>query len=266
MKAYVISLPASQERRRFQTEQLTRLGIEHIIFDAVGVSNFGSVDPSIALDQWERALMPTEVACFFSHYQLWQIIARSEQPALVLEDDALLSDKVTTFLGLMQNLKGVDHITLENRLRKKLLGSYQALGSKLGIARLFQDRTGAAAYILWPSGAKLLVNHAHMNGAALADAFIGNFYSLNSWQAVPALAVQSDVAAQYGIHSPLQTHSYIQANDSKANYQKTGFSAFRFKLRRLKAQLKLAKRFVVCAGRAKRVLVNVVAEDFNRNY
>lgn len=263
LKTYIISLPKSEERRNFQREQLTRLGLEHVIFDAVSTQQLEGIDPGIRLDQWERLLMPTEVACFFSHFRLWQLIAASSQPALVLEDDALLSSRTPVFLQSVKVLSGVDHITLETRLRKKLLGPVKTLDANLGISRLYQDRTGAAAYILWPSGAKLLIKQAQESGAALADAFISNFYRINSWQAVPALAVQSDVASQYGVESKLQTHSYIQANDRRENHQLTGLGALRFKARRLGVQLKLAKRFVQCVGAAKRVLVNVVPEDFN---
>lgn len=263
MKTFVISLPASNERRTFQREQLTRLGLEHVIVDAVSVDQLKGIDYDIPLDRWERIFMPTEVACFFSHYRLWQVIASSDQPALVLEDDALLSSKLADFLKSVQGLSGVDHITLETRLRKKLLGQKTPVHSSISIARLYQDRTGAAAYILWPQGAVKLLEHARRNGAALADAFISNFYELQSWQTVPALAIQSDISANYGIESPLHTHSYIQANDRRENYQVPGVSALRFKFRRIAAQLKLAKRFLSCACRAKRVVVNFDVEDFN---
>lgn len=263
MKAYVISLPFSQERRAFQCSQLGELGLDFSIVDAVSTDDLVNVDPSIALDRWERVLMPTEAACFFSHYRLWQVIASSDQPALVLEDDALLSNKVVDLLNSVRDLTGVDHITLETRLRKKIIGPCQSLGLNLGISRIYQDRTGAASYILWPAGAKLLIEHAYINGAALADAFISNFYLLKSWQAVPALAIQSDIATKYGVQSPLNTHSYIQANDRKEYHQRPGLNAFRFKIRRVAAQLNLAIRFLSCITQAKRVLVNIVAEDFN---
>jgi len=265
VKTYVISLPVSKERRAFQCTQLSLLGLDFSFVDAVSTDDLVNIEPSIALDRWERVLMPTEAACFFSHFRLWQMIASSDQPALVLEDDALLSNKVVAFFSSVRGLTGVDHITLETRLRKKLIGPCRSLGFNFGISRIYQDRTGAAAYILWPTGAKLLIERAHTNGAALADAFISNFYLLKSWQAVPALAIQSDIASKYGVKSPLNTHSYIQANDCKEHHQLPGLNAFRFKTRRIVAQLNLAIRFMSCVTQAKRIMVNIVAENFNHS-
>jgi glycosyl transferase family 25 len=263
MKAYVISLPTSEERRSFQRMQLTRLGLEHVIVDAVGVEQLVDIEPGIRLDGWERPFMPTEVACFFSHYNLWKLIASSDQPALILEDDALLSIQVPDYLRQIQSHQAIDHLSLETRLRKKLLGPTQTLKHRLGLARLYQDRTGAAAYILWPTGARKLIAHANAHGAALADAFISNLYALNSWQAVPALSVQSDIAKQYGIISALQTHSYIQANDKRANYKAAGQDARMFKLRRVLSQLKLALRFLRHIVHAQRKQVGVEAQTFS---
>jgi glycosyl transferase, family 25 len=262
VKAYVISLPASQERRAFQRTQLGKLGLDFCIVDAVSTPDLAAMDKSITLDRWERVFMPTEVACFFSHYRLWQTIASGDRPGLILEDDVLLSSGLPAFLERVKRLKNIDHITLETRLRKKLLAQVTPLGEGCGIARLYQDRTGAAAYILWPQGAAKLLAHARNSGAALADAFISNFYGLQSWQAVPALAIQSDVAKAYGVQSGLQTHSYIQANDRKANYQLEGKQALVFKVRRIAGQLKLARRFLARCWYAKRKFVDVQPTTF----
>ncbi len=208
--------------------------------------------------------MPTEIACFLSHYCLWETIAQDTNPALILEDDVLLSRDVPGFLALAKSLKKIDHISLETRLRKKLLGRPIPMHAGISIARLYQDRTGAAAYILWPQGAAKLLEHARQHGAALADAFISNFYTLQSWQAIPALAIQSDVASMYGVHSPLRTHSYIQANDQKSNYQLAGKQSVIFKLRRIAGQIKLAKRFLARCWFTKRDMVDVKRASFQR--
>lgn len=239
------------------------LSLDFCIVDAVSTQDLAAIDKSIALDRWERVFMPTEVACFFSHYHLWQMIVSGDSPVLILEDDVLLSSDLPAFLDQAKRLKNIEHISLETRLRKKLLGQVMPLGEGGGIARLYQDRTGAAAYILWPLGAAKLLAHARKNGAALADAFISNFYGLQSWQAVPALAIQSDVAKAYSVQSGLQTYSYIQANDRKANYQTAGKQALIFKIRRIFGQLKLAKRFLACCLQAKRKLVDVSAQTFH---
>lgn len=262
MRTYVISLPSAKERRAFQAAQLTKLRLDFNIVDAVSTKYLENLDIPVALNRWERAFMPTEVACFLSHYRLWQTIAKDTAPALILEDDVLLSRDVHGFLTQVQSLKQIDHISLETRLRKKLLGRGVPVHAGICIARLYQDRTGAAAYILWPQGAAKLLDHARQNGAALADAFISNFYNLQSMQAVPALAIQSDVANMYGVQSTLQTHSYIQANDRKANYQLAGKQALIFKVRRIAGQFKLARRFLARCWFSKRKLVGIRPATF----
>ena len=194
MQVIVISLPTAKERRSFQKRQLDGLELQHEILDAIGWQNVEEARGTLNTEQWERVLMPTELACFLSHRQVWQKIAEGHQPTLVLEDDVILSSRTRDFLNAAKELKDVDHISLETRLRHKLLGKHFKLNDEFNIARLYQDRTGAAAYILWPTGAKHLLQQANINGAALADAFIANDYRLLSYQSIPALAIQSDVS------------------------------------------------------------------------
>lgn len=262
MNVYVISLPVATERRNFQHKQLSQLGLNFTTVDAVSTAELDSVDAKIVLNRWERPLMPTEVACFFSHYKLWQKIALDTQPALILEDDVLLSSDVSEFLNAVNNVRGVDHLSLEARARKKLIGDSQSCTANVGISRLYQDRTGAAAYILWPQGALKLVNLARQKGAALADAFICSSYSLKSWQANPALAIQSDVSEHYGICNTLQTRSYIQADDHKSNYSLKGWRGIAYKVRRIVSQLRQARRMILHIWHARRVFVPINPETF----
>lgn len=255
MQTFVISLANAYERRAFQQAQLYNLGISFHFIDAVSAEYLSNHDLTIALNRWERPLMPTEVACFFSHYNLWLRIAKSDEPALILEDDAILADQLPLFLTHLQNTQGIEHLSLETRLRKKLIGLPQHLSNDLSIAPLYQDRTGAAAYILWPKGAQKLIIKAKQQGAALADAFISNNYQLHSWQVLPALALQADVAEHYNVLSTLKTHSYIQANDCKANYAAKGLQGMRYKLRRLQGQLRLACRLLSRITHARHILV-----------
>ena len=38
-----------------------------------------------------RAMTPTEMACFYSHYNLWKKIARQNKPLIIIEHDSLLT-------------------------------------------------------------------------------------------------------------------------------------------------------------------------------
>lgn len=240
MKVFVISLSESHERRDFQRKQLENLGLAFEIVDAVRAADIGEFGQTISLDRWERPLMPTEAACFFSHYLIWKRISESSHPALVLEDDALVSTRTPDLLRSMEGVSGMDHLTLETRTRRKFLGRSRAMLGGISISRLYQDRAGAAAYVLWPSGARHLVAKSLAEGAALADAFISNDRVLRSFQTIPALAIQSDLAQHYQIASELSTHSYIQAQDNRKQYETHGLQAWAFKKRRIHSQLRQA--------------------------
>tara|TARA_B110000971_G_C19926154_1_gene461645 strand:+ start:57 stop:848 length:792 start_codon:yes stop_codon:yes gene_type:complete len=262
MKTYLISLKSAVERRAFQCEQLTALGLDFTIFDALVPNQLTELNTDLKRDNWERPLMPTELACFLSHYAVWQLVSNSVENALILEDDVILSKNTPAFLKVAQNIAGIDHLTLETRLRKKLISTPVNVAPGFGISRLIQDRSGAAAYLISPAGAKKLISSAFVNGVALADAFIANNHDIRSFQAIPALAIQSDISAEYGITSNLKTISYIQLNDKRNNHTQNGFRKIKFKRRRLAAQTKLAWRFFTHILTAKRKFVSVDTNGF----
>lgn len=240
MKVFVISLSESHERRAFQRKQLENLGLAFEIVDAVRSADIKAFAQTIPIDRWERPLMPTEAACFFSHYLIWKRISESDQPALVLEDDALVSTRTPDLLRSMEGASDMDHLSLETRARRKLLDRSGTMVGAISISRIYQDRAGAAAYVLWPTGARHLVAKSLSDGAALADAFISNDRILRSFQTIPALAIQSDLARHYQIASALNTHSYIQAKDNRKRYETHGLQAWTFKKRRIGSQLRQA--------------------------
>ena len=264
MKIYLISLKSALERRAFQQQQLSNLGLEFELVDALTPSTSIEQTVSIKADRWERPLMPTELACFLSHYSVWQKILDRNEAALILEDDVVLSKNLPKFLTGVAVLKGIDHITLEVRLRKKMIATGHSRLDQLGVAELLQDRTGAAAYILYPNGAEKLITTTAKKGAALADAFIANNHHIRSLQAIPALALQADVASAYGIATELKTISYIQLNDKKLNYVSNNLQRFRFKSRRIKGQTRLASRYIFNFMRGKRIHIEPDATGFNR--
>lgn len=232
IEARVINLESGTDRLKFQTEQLTRLGIR---WSRIRATNINQIDPSESIWQsWERPLRPTEMACFMSHQRAWQQVIDTKMPLLILEDDVLLHGSTRSFLknvNLNSDDKCFDHITLEIRGRAKLL--HRQTHPSLPIRRLCQDRTGAAAYILFPRGASKLLRSAKRK-AAIADAFISNMRSLKSWQCCPGLAMQTDQCSHYGFSPPMETHSQI---DQHAKPRQRSAAQ---RIRRLQFQLRLA--------------------------
>jgi len=180
-------------------------------------------------------------------------------PALILEDDALLSQYVPELLKSFTNKKNVDLINLEVRGRKKFIskiGQDTACNSKL--FKLYQDRNGAAGYVLWPSGAKKLLQYERENGIALADAQIANCNTLVSYQIEPAHVIQLDQCNHYGIpntHSnTIQMSTVSQPNNPKRHAI--------FWIKRITAQVKLFVHISPLIIKSKRRYIKINKESF----
>jgi glycosyl transferase family 25 len=264
MKTYILNLPSALERRKFQAQQATHLGLDAQFIDAQTPADIPDAFFQSHAFSWERPIKITEVACFMSHHQVWQQIAESHDPALVLEDDALLAYNTPALLKVLDSLEGVDHISLETRQRQKLLARrfkpIESLNARLH--PLLQDRTGAAAYVLWPAGARLLLAKFEQHGMGLADAFISSTYALKSWQTVPAFAIQADMASAYGVSCPIAPHSLIAREKVPSPPTRSNLHDLQFKLRRLVAQLRLAVRYLGCFWQARRQFVGIDKAQF----
>ncbi len=257
MRAIVINMDAAADRLAFQTRQLAALAIN---WDRLAAITPAQMTPP-ATDPywlgWQRPLRDVEKAVMASHRAAWAQIAAGNAPRLILEDDAVLMAETAAFLTRIETLTGLDHISLEVRGRAKLLG---ARHPDAPITRLWQDYTGAAAYVLWPGGAQKLLAHA-ARAPGLADALICAAHDLNAWQADPALALQLDQCAAYAVAPPISTQSSIL---SAPKPPRSGFSwACRaaFRRRRLTGQLKIAARRLSLLGRARRRMVALARAD-----
>ena len=264
MKTYILNLPSALERRNFQAQQAERLGLQALFVNAQTPADIPDAFFQAHAFSWERPIKITEVACFMSHHQVWQQIAQSHEPALVLEDDAILASNTPALLQALVQLEGVEHVSLETRQRQKLLGRrWKAIeGLNARLHPLMQDRTGAAAYVLWPSGARLLLTKFEQDGMGLADAFISSTYQLKSWQTVPAFAIQADMASAYGVACPIAPHSLIAREKVPSPPTRSALHALQLKWRRLRAQLRLAFRYLSCFWRARRQFVGIDPHRF----
>ncbi len=237
MNIFVINLSSNVERRQFQKQQLFELGLDYKILNAISIDEISKESYKKHYFDWQRPLRNAEVACYFSHRSAWQKIINSNMPALILEDDALLSKCVPELLKSFVNKKNVDFINLEVAGRKKFIskiGENIVCNSKL--FRLYQDRNGAAGYVLWPSGAKKLLEHESLNGIGLADSHIATCYSIKSYQVEPAAIIQLNQCNNYGL--PNTNSNTIQASTvSHPNNPKVHLI---FVIKRFIAQIKLS--------------------------
>ncbi|WP_339986823.1 glycosyltransferase family 25 protein [Gymnodinialimonas ulvae] len=234
MKVLVINLASEAERMAFQEAQLGTLGLAFERVNAVTPDTLSPPANDRYWSRWERPLRTTEMAAFASHRVAWERVAASDTPHMVLEDDAFLMPGAKGLLATLTDLPQAEFVTLETRGRRKRIA--RDPHPHAPIHRLWQDRTGAACYVLWPGAAKKLLTRA-APAPGLADAVLCAAYELQAWQAVPALACQLDRCAAEGLTPPIATESAIGRED-KPRAKPSVVQ----KLRRITSQLRMGLR------------------------
>ena len=263
MKILIINLDFENQRMAFQKTQMRRLGLNYERISAIKPQNIDPAEMASKSAQWERPMRESEVACLYSHRTAWQMVSQANEPVLILEDDALLSSNVSGILQSLKKRTDLHHVTLEVRGRKKLLGEKpQILNENASLTRLFQDRTGAAAYVLWPYGAKILLEKSD-NAASLADGIIAAAYELSSWQIEPAAAMQLDQCVSYGLRCPLSTASSITPDCGRHPTANNAISSLQFKWRRISSQIRMGWRQLSKITMAHRRVVAIEPRDFH---
>lgn len=259
MQIFVINLSNAIERRKFQESQLSKLGLQHKIISATSVDDITESIYNKHYYDWQRPLLNTEVACYFSHRSAWDKIITIKEPALILEDDALLSICVPIILDSLTDIIDIDLVNLENRGRKKFVSKSQKdIGCNSKLIRLYQDRTGAAGYILWPSGAKKLIQLEQASGIGLTDAQITSCHSLKAYQVEPSPVIQLDQCTNYGIENTLGDK--ISDSTVSSHNKKTG--GVKFIINRVLNQCKLGLRQLSLMTKSERRYIRIRTKDF----
>jgi glycosyl transferase family 25 len=252
IRALVLNLAQETGRLAVQKAQLAALGLPWERIEATTPVTLARPPDDPYWARWQRPLRDTEKAVFESHRRAWEKVVALGDPCLILEDDALLAAGVPDLLAAVEGRDDIDHLSLETRGRRKLLA---APHTDLPIRRLYLDRTGAAAYVLWPSGARYLLART-ARAPALADGAICSAFGMRSFQADPALAIQIDQCARHGIPAPITVNSTIDAQPKP--HSRRGFSLWQrtaFRARRIWAQIRMGLRQLRFLGRARREIV-----------
>ncbi len=258
MHCLVINLAAETERMKFMSEQLDRLGLKFERLEAVESGDASTARSDSYWNSWARPLGDAERACLLSHIAAWNRVAEMEMPVLILEDDAILSAHTPGVLAAAGQLAEIDRLTLEVRQQRKTVArAGRHLTPEHRLHRLFQDRSGAVAYLLWPSGARMLLENASRR-AGPADAVISLAYELRSFQIEPACAVQLDRAARYGLAAPIRAPSTIGADREKRVRRWTPG----FRLRRIGIEMGIAVRVLCHAHHARRRQIRLDRSHF----
>ncbi len=228
MQVIVINLSSATARREFQEKQLGKLNLDYTFLNATSVDDIDDSTYQKHYYDWQRPLRRSEVACYFSHRRCWEKVISSGKPALILEDDALLSINTPSILSKLEKSNGIDLVDLEVTGRKKNVSKIAAItGDNHKLFKLYLNSPGAGGYILFPSGARKLLEQEKEKGISLADAHIASCYSLNAYQVEPALAVQFILCSFYKIENPDSVH--FQTSSTNAEPKQKQEYSFRFK-------------------------------------
>jgi glycosyl transferase family 25 len=260
MKVLVINLDSASTRMEFQCNQLNQLGLNFERLSAYQIKDNTNEIYVKYHATWQRPLSISEVSCFFSHKTAWDKVIEADSPMLILEDDALLTECVTSLLGKLDNLKNVDYINLEtrgNNKKKQLAKKATQHFGDIEMIRLYQGRSGAAGYVIWPSGAKKLIAKMQKEGIAIADKFINSDYNLLAYQIEPALIIQLDQCQLHGITSPIAIKTSILASPESVTISNRMF--WLFSIRRIVGQLKIGLNQLQNSHRSTRRIVAISA-------
>ena len=239
MKIYIISLNKEKRRRSFQIEQMKQLSLDFEFFDAITTKDISEYEFKDKSYDWVRPLKRVELACYLSHQALWKNIAKSNEPALILEDDALITSTLPKTLKWVKNLDKIDYVDLETHDRKKVLSKkiYHQLNG-LYLRKLYQKSSGAAGYILWPAGAEKLLELEREKGVMIADVHIAQCRSLKSFQLEPCPVIQLFICPSYGI----EFDGIQKMQNSTTLTPKREESSLLFKLKRIIFEIKKGLR------------------------
>ncbi len=265
MHVLLINLPAARDRLAFQQAQLSHLGLSYTVLPAVPACELDDPGHRRLTMGWERPLRLAELSCYLSHHAAWTRVAGQPHPMLVLEDDALLARQTPQLLAALRQRNDCDLVTLEVRSRKKIVGKPRPLDGDRTLLPLYQDRTGAAAYVLWPAGARVLLEKAQSTAPGLADEFIASTYALRAFQVEPAAAIQLDQCQAYGVHDAPATASTISSQRRPLSTDLSRLEALPFHWRRFAAQLRMGVRFLSVLHKGRRRDVALRPADFDRS-
>jgi len=205
MKRYLVNLDRRPDRLGTMQARAAALGLA---LERVAALDAAAADPA-AMDGWFARSGPLgeiprgDKACLLSHRRAWELFLQSgDSHAVFLEDDVVLSTAAGALLRDAGWIPaGVPVVKLEHYGppgQRVLLRDFRAVGTDFSLARMLSRHTGAAAYILSRTAARLLVAQTHFTLPVDHLLFNPNnsplFAHLSPWQLLPAIARQEQFA------------------------------------------------------------------------
>ena len=252
MKILLINLDKSTDRLEQQRNQFNELGLEFERLPAVTIHDFSDEDYERMAFNGQRPMKQSELACFLSHKKAWDYIVEHNEPCVVLEDDAVLVKNFKNIIDDLNQLTDLDYVNLEVHGRKKTVAkkaTYSVADHQYSLLEIYIDRSGTGGYVLYPSGAKTLLEFMSKRAIGLSDEFIHSCYALNAFQIEPAALLQSDKCSEYLVPCKYVHESVIAQVKNNLDFNLTSIEKTRFKMQRIKTQINLGLRQVACLSK-----------------
>ena len=162
MHVYVINLARRPDRRAFMQAQADRLALQFDFIDAVDAksptANFNEIEVRSGL---HGSMSKGDLACTLSHRKFWRLFLETGEPyAVVLEDDAILSDDCAGFFASGDWIPAAaDVVKLERYGRPRPMFVDRVMTPALSrqVGRFYGKCAGTAGYIVSAAGARLLL-------------------------------------------------------------------------------------------------------------
>ena len=166
MKVFVISLTRSTERRAAIVERMTQAGVNFEFFDAVDGQEKGFLysdraDPEMTFKRKGYHLQPGEVACYASHYLLWNKCVDLDQPIVILEDNIGIVDEFGLLLTQVERqTEKYGYIKLSAMREAKRFRPLERINDNFYLGVFSRGTTGASGYLVSPSAARSFTMHS----------------------------------------------------------------------------------------------------------
>ncbi len=251
---HVINLARRPDRLASMAAQLDRLDLRWSRVEAIDAGEGGrGLRADFGRGLKARAFPATrgDFACSLTHQRLWRQIAENGRPAVVLEDDAILSDKfaalMTSDLGGLMRRHDMGVLKLEfwpGPQKSRRFPAGEPIGPVLGEIRLYRMHSsflGTCGYVITPEGARLMTDRFGRLKVPVDHALFGREASMGFRLLRPGFLNPAPI-----LHDVGQFGSDIGAERSE-DVPRT----FARRLRDWQVRWRLARE--IAAGRAERV-------------
>lgn len=196
----VVSLVDEHIRREHIDHLFNEHHLDFSYFDAINKSQVADTLAKYQLSVTSERLSQGEIACFLSHYCLWQQVVEQQLPYLMVFEDDIYFSKSANFL--LSNLdwlpNNFDLVKLETMYEEVILSKSVRSVLEHDVCQMQSSHMGTAGYIISQTGAKKLLTMTQGFGIdrpvdhIIFEKFIEQENS-KVYQVNPALCIQDKV-------------------------------------------------------------------------